>query len=113
MNKLKFITLFLTAGLFFAQCSSNKKVASNTDKKIDDVSIVASLNNKFSVEQINEGKTIYESSCKKCHELYAPESRDIAAWEYILPKMYVRTELNKDEVAKMRAYLLTHAKRKA
>lgn len=116
MKNLKLITLLAFTTLFMVQCSSNKKVADkttdNTAKLNKDEQIVAGLHKKFTDAQISEGKVLYESSCKKCHELFAPESRDIAAWEYILPKMYVRTSLEKDEVAKLRAYLLTNAKSK-
>ena len=59
---------------------------------------------------MQEGKALYQSSCKKCHSLFDPGSRTIHKWEKVLPRMNKRANLETADAGKVRAYLLTNAK---
>ncbi len=49
----------------------------------------------YSLIELNEGKTLFEQTCNRCHRLKNPTSRDEKKWSEIVPKMVAR--LNKKE----------------
>lgn len=106
MNKVVVTITLLGLSLFVVRCSS-KKAASN---EMSPEQVVAQVKKNFTEAQMEEGKTIWASSCKKCHKLYEPESHDVMKWENILPRMSKRAKLDDEQSGKVRAYILAHAK---
>lgn len=41
----------------------------------------------LTLEDLREGKKLYESNCKLCHKLYNPKSLNDEEWKKILPPM--------------------------
>jgi cytochrome c5 len=103
----KLITLTFIAGtVLFAQCTP-KKTATGS---MTDAQKVADVKKNFTEAQMEEGKTIWQGACDKCHKLFEPESRSVDKWERVLPRMTKRSKLDDAQSAKVRAYLIAHAK---
>jgi Dihaem cytochrome c. len=103
----KIITLiFLSTTVVFTQCTPKKAATAG----MSDAEKVADVKKNFTEAQMQEGKTIWQGSCDKCHKLYEPESRSIDKWERVLPRMTNRAKLDDAQGAKVRAYLIAHAK---
>jgi len=96
--------------LLISQCATKKAASDDGVAAGVESAKVAEIKKQYSEAQIQEGMTIWQNSCVKCHKLFEPESRTIAKWETILPNMSMRAKLNQDQSAKFRAYILTHAK---
>lgn len=88
-----------------AQCTAKKTAGSSKSPE----QIVADVKKNYTEAEMEEGKTIFESSCKKCHGLKQPETRTVEKWERVLPRMSQRSKLNEKEAGKVRAYVLAHA----
>lgn len=72
---------------------------------------VADIRKHYSDAQMEEGKTIFNNSCGRCHKLKMPETRTVAAWEQILPGMSKKAALNEEQYGLVRAYVLPLAKK--
>lgn len=103
----KLITLvFISGTVLFTQCTPKKTATSG----MTDAQKVADVKKNFTDAQMQEGKTIWQGSCDKCHKLYEPESHSIDKWERVLPRMTKRAKLDDAQGAKVRAYLIANAK---
>lgn len=109
MKKLLTISTFALLSVLFTQCAT-KKVADDGKAAGIDAAKVAEVKKKYTEADMLEGKTVWEAKCAKCHKLFEPESRTVAKWEAILPDMSLRSKLTQDQTAKVRAYILSHAK---
>jgi cytochrome c5 len=111
MKKVTTVLALSLVSILMVQCSP-KKTTSTTAAAKDktDEEIVAEIKSKYNVSQLEEGKVIFTDHCNKCHGYYQPETRTIAKWERVLPRMSVKSKLNEEESAKVRAYVLAHAK---
>jgi cytochrome c5 len=101
MRKNIFTLTLLVAIAVLASCSSTKKT---TVKKSSTTNII------LSEADIQHGKQVWETSCKRCHKLYAPESHTVKQWERILPRMEKRAKLSEMDGAKVRGYIMSLAK---
>ena len=61
-------------------------------------------------QRINEGKQLYETSCKNCHELYSPNSRNSISWVEIMKEMGPKAKLQQGGYMMISAYLTKNAK---
>jgi cytochrome c5 len=113
MKKLLTISSLFLLSVAFTQCAT-KKAAADPGTTVSTSSVdaqkVADVKKQFSEAQMQEGKTIWQASCAKCHKLFEPASRTVAKWETILPNMSIRAKLNQEQAAKVRAYVISHAK---
>lgn len=57
-----------------------------------------------------EGKALYETSCKKCHKLHAPESLNAVSWVKIMKSMGPKAHLQQDAYSMISSYLVKNAK---
>lgn len=111
MQKLFTISSLILLSVLFTQCATKKAVHGDDGVAAGAESAkVAEIKKKFTDVQIQEGMTIWQGACGKCHKLFEPQSRTVAKWETILPNMSMRAKLNQDQAAKVRAYVLTNAK---
>ncbi|CAA7195755.1 hypothetical protein CHRY9293_01925 [Chryseobacterium potabilaquae] len=60
-----------------------------------------------SSEQINQGKTIFESSCTKCHKLPNPQKHDNQGWIKTLSRMAPKAHLTDDQHQMVYDYLIS------
>lgn len=106
MNRFTTIIAIAAASVLMAQCTAKK--TATTAKSPEEV--VAEVKKNFSEDQMEEGKTIFQGSCGKCHDLHQPETRTVEKWERILPRMSQKAKLEDEQAGKVRAYVLAHAK---
>ncbi len=59
------------------------------------------------------GSKLYTMSCKRCHELPAPEKFTQRVWDGYLSSMFPRTRLNMEEAFHVRAYVMAYAQQAA
>lgn len=48
-------------------------------------------------EQLAQGKTIFENSCKKCHKLYNPDDFTSVEWVGIMNAMAPKAKLSEEQ----------------
>ncbi len=106
MNNLKRILAVAIVTVFFIQCSSSK--SATTTPKLTNQQKLDIIKNKYTQAQLDEGHTVWQASCGKCHKLYTPDSRDFDKWERVLPRMVKRSKLNDEDAGKVRAYILSN-----
>ncbi|WP_234109634.1 MULTISPECIES: cytochrome C [Chryseobacterium] len=51
----------------------------------------------ISAEYLSQGKTIFENSCKKCHDLPQPTDHSAQAWVGIMNSMAPKAKLNEEQ----------------
>ncbi|PWT75226.1 MAG: hypothetical protein C5B59_09345 [Bacteroidetes bacterium] len=61
----------------------------------------------FSLSELNEGKSIYEAHCNKCHRFKVPESRDEMKWDMVIPKMAKKAKLDSVQESLVLKYVVT------
>jgi len=67
--------------------------------------------NGIGPERESKGKQLYESNCKKCHELHAPDSRKDLQWVKIMEKMGPKAKLDDAGYMMVSSYLVKNAKK--
>jgi cytochrome c5 len=105
MNKLTVIFSVIAISVL-AACST-KKLATTTPAT---PTPPATASTTLTTEQIEKGKSLWSGNCGKCHTLYAPDSRNVASWQRILPSMTRKAKMNDDDAATVTAYILAHSK---
>ena len=60
-----------------------------------DVDRVSAKYPGYTLAELNDGKSLFEQTCNKCHRLKNPSSRNEDKWKKIVPKMIAK--LNKKE----------------
>lgn len=109
MKKTVTISFLAVFSLLLAQCtpktSSNMASTNATAEKK-----VADIKQKYTQQQIDEGKTISINSCNKCHQYHEPQEFSVAKWERVLTQMIPKAKLNETDGGMVSAYILTHAK---
>ena len=86
MKKLSFMGVIA----LFAACSV--KLVTPIQADVDRVSTKYP---GYSLADLNEGKSLFEHNCNRCHHLKNPASRSEEKWGKIVPKMMAK--LNKKE----------------
>ena len=96
----------LTGLMLLAQCAKKTipVITATPEEQI------AAIKNKYTTEDIAKGETIYDRKCIKCHEPRQPGEFKIREWNKILPTMFKRAALNKDDAGLVQAWILTNAK---
>lgn len=111
MKLTSYIIIGLSATLL--ACTAKKATTSSSTVKAAEPAasdIMAEIDSKYTAAQKEEGKTIWQANCQKCHKLFEPESHTVAKWEGILQRMSKKAKLNDVDAGKVRAYVITHAK---
>lgn len=108
MKKAIVFTAFIGGALLIMNCSP-KATGSMASGKATPEAAVAEVKAKYSEAQLDEGKSLWQGNCGKCHKLFEPESRPVKQWEKILPRMSKKAGLSGEQAGKVRAFVLTHA----
>lgn len=115
INK-RIAVLLLTAGAItlLAQCSpkASRTVATNNTKTAPATPAdkIADIKGHYTAQQIEEGQSLFNSNCAKCHKMKMPETRTVEQWEQILPRMSKKAGLSEAQHQLVRAYVLPLAK---
>lgn len=62
-------------------------------------------------EALTKGKTIWSTSCIKCHASYHPNTRTMAQWKPILKTMTKKAKLNSEEIQQLDIFFEHFAKK--
>lgn len=65
---------------------------------------------KYNPQQLETGKTIFQSNCNKCHKLKEPGSRTPEQWNKVLKRMIPKAKLSDNDGMLVRAYLIANSK---
>ncbi|MBK7215171.1 MAG: hypothetical protein IPH88_18160 [Bacteroidales bacterium] len=100
---LKKSILLPSAILLLAVTACTKEAATTSDSLY--VPTSSDVTSTASLDELQQGRTLYISNCASCHSLYLPESYSAARWRSILPTMTPRTSLSSTQVALVTKYL--------
>ena len=106
MKKVLTLSALVVTSFLLVRCSSTKTV---TKSEASPTAMVAEAKKNYTAAQMEQGKTIWQSHCNKCHKLYEPQSHSVSKWNSVLPRMTSRAHLNADEAGTVRAYLIANA----
>jgi cytochrome c5 len=87
--------------LTFASCS--KKLYEPT---------ATNVSGDVTLEQLKEGKTLYTTSCNRCHALYMPKNFTREQWTKNLNRMAPKAKITETQKAAIYSYLTHNPKRK-
>lgn len=99
-------TLFFA--LFLMNCAT--KAVGDTVAHKEPVPTKEFVMANFTEDQLDNGKTLYENNCAKCHDLKNPASRDPEQWNNILKVMIPKAKLAYEDGRLVRAYLVANSK---
>ena len=85
MKKLSVIGLIVLIG-----CSTSKLASPNQS----DVDRVAEKYPDYSLADLNQGKTLFQQNCGKCHGLKDPKEYNEDQWNKIVPPMVKKVNKN-------------------
>lgn len=96
--KTKVIALAVVVGFVYA-CGSSKSApeAAKPAPK------------KELTPELAEGKSLYEGSCARCHQLYKPTDYNAEAWKPIVSRMQKKARLSDEQGMKIYNYLTSGA----
>jgi len=105
MKKIVVTALIGSFVIFMVNCSP--KVANTVTA--GPVPTSDQVKSQYSAAQLDQGKTIWQNSCNKCHKLFEPGSHDPEQWNNILKRMIRNAKLDLSDAQLVRAYLIANA----
>ncbi|PSK89047.1 cytochrome C [Taibaiella chishuiensis] len=106
MKKIAAIILYGAFATLMVHCSPKASKAISELPVESKEQIVA----QYSPQQLESGKTIFMSSCNKCHKLKEPGSRTPEQWNKVLKRMIPKARLSDEDGKLVRAYLIANSK---
>jgi cytochrome c5 len=100
---MKRTIIFISTLLFIAACSKQAVVAPSQA----DADRASAKFPGITLAEINEGKSLYEANCGKCHGLKKPASRNEEKWRQIVPRMAKKAKIDAETEAKILKYVVT------
>ena len=80
-------------------CKKNSGSSSLYTPITGDVTATATL------QDLQQGRTLYMNNCNSCHSLYSPDDYTPAQWRTILPNMTPRTGMTSAEIILVTKYV--------
>jgi cytochrome c5 len=68
--------------------------------------VAAGASSDASVDQLNQGRSLFMARCIECHALPVVGAHSVARWRKVLPKMAPRARLQPNEEEAVLAYLV-------
>jgi len=94
------------AALFLAACGTALKLALPAPSQAD-ADRGATTFPGITVEDLNKGKTAYESNCKGCHDAFHPSKFSEEKWRKEVPKMAKKAKIDAATEEQILKYVLT------
>lgn len=107
--KLKELTI-LTILTVAVSCSDHSSASFMDIATPEPTAQMARLNNK-PLEELIEGRRVYETSCVKCHQNRLPNTVDLPEWHKKVHTMSEKASLSSQEEESLQSYLEIFASR--
>jgi hypothetical protein len=65
----------------------------------------ADVTSTATLEELQQGKTLYLNNCVRCHDLYSPDAYTASEWKSIMPGMARNTKMTSTEVTLVTKYV--------
>lgn len=104
----KVIAILSISGLISFMFSCTPRIGAEVTK--GEIPTVAQITSKFSADQLETGKSIWQSHCNSCHKLFEPGTRTPPHWNKTLKVMLTKANLNFVQGQLVRAYLIANSK---
>lgn len=98
--KFKVLTLVVLAALIYS-CASKSTIPTKEVTKVEPTVTATTV----MTAELAEGKTLYESNCAKCHDLYNTEDFSAEAWKPIVIRMQKKAHLDDIQGQKIYNYV--------
>jgi len=85
----------------FVGCSKN--LTTNTDSLY--VPTTTDVTSSATLADLQAGRSIFISSCGRCHSLYSPDSYTATNWKSIIPNMASKAGLSATQTAQVTKYV--------
>jgi hypothetical protein len=97
MIKINWIIVFFISVLSVS-CT---KISTNSlyVPSISDVTANATL------EELQQGYTLYKNNCGRCHSLYSPDDYSVSGWKNIISSMTPKTSMTSSQVTLVTKYV--------
>ena len=111
MKKMTLALTLLGAMFALSRCAEKKPAAASaTTAAVMPANEIAAVKSKYTPAQLEQGKTLYDNNCGKCHEFHEPRENTVHQWDKILPEMCGKAKLTAADAAVLRAWVIVNAK---
>lgn len=101
-------SLFAIFIIFISACTATRLVTpTQTDAERGSQKFLG-----YTLNDLEQGKAIYESHCNKCHKYKVPESRDETKWDKVIPVMARKAKLDSAQENLVLKYVVTMSEAK-
>lgn len=102
MSQLKNKKKVNSTRLFFAAAATCTALVMSCSPKT-----TASQQKTLSAEYLSQGKTVFENSCGKCHDLPSPTAHNAQEWVGIMNWMAPKARLNEEQQKMVYDYVVS------
>jgi hypothetical protein len=57
------------------------------------------------LEELQQGRTLYINNCGACHNLYSPDDYSVSGWKSVISNMAPKTSMNASQVTLVTKYV--------
>lgn len=97
VSKVLYSAAFVAFCIVVYACSTTLYLPTQADAQKTDVSI----------DTLTIGRNIYINNCGSCHRLHSPESFSKKEWTDVLPSMFKKAKMKKDDARLVLSYIKT------
>ncbi|MBS0197425.1 MAG: hypothetical protein JSR77_11770 [Planctomycetes bacterium] len=98
--------LRFTGGLLASACLAAASCA-GVDSRVPSVSdAMLAAPPAHSKQSLENGRRLLLTACNRCHRVYEPASRDVGAWDSVLPAMAHKAGLSEADASDLRGYIM-------
>ncbi|NVO11574.1 MAG: hypothetical protein HXX16_16545 [Bacteroidales bacterium] len=102
MRTKRYVLLIVTIAILFAIEGCNK---TNTDIGSLYTPTSADVTANATLQELQQGRTLYINNCGICHGLYSPDSYTPTQWKSILSNMVPRTNMTSSQTQLVTKYV--------
>jgi len=102
MKKYRFFLLCCSVSLFLNN-ACKKDSTTTTDSLY--VPTTADVTANATLEELQQGRTLYTNNCGACHGLYSPDSYSVSTWKTYLSRMVPNTNLTQAQATLVTKYV--------
>lgn len=105
---MKKITAVLVLGILVYACAPKVAVTAMQPDPVQVPPKIASAEETPKVlSDLEEGKSLYENRCAKCHDLYEPKDFTAEQWKPIMVKMQIKAKIDNAQTASIYNYIVS------